>query len=62
MKTKVTKTILRREDYGLLFRREYAVVPGYGEIADIISVSKWAEAAKAAAVKAKPARAARRKA
>ena len=43
----VRKSITRPEAYGLLFRHEYDVQPGYGVTADIISsVTKWTEPVK----------------
>jgi hypothetical protein len=63
--TAVTKSLVRPEAYGLLFRHEYEVLPGYGETGDIIRPAKWAKPAKpkrAAARKAKADKPARRKA
>lgn len=57
---KVTKFLYRKEDYGLTFRYQYEVQPGYGDTADLISVLKWAETAeprKSVAAKAKRRRA-----
>ena len=37
----VTRFIHRTQDYGLVFRHQYEVQPGYGKSADIISVTGW---------------------
>ena len=37
----VTKFLFRVQAYGLVFRHQYHVQPGYGETGDIISVTGW---------------------